>query len=162
LGNLESTQANTTRIRDNRKRGTAGSFLKEKISIDAKLSFVSAYFTIYAYDALKEKLDSINSLRFLFGEPHFIQTLDPEKTAKKAFRIEDDSLDLANKLEQKYVAKECADWISSKVAIKSIKKPDFLHGKMYHIDNKQWLIQKEWTESTWNHVTGCTKSVVAA
>ena len=33
------------------------------------LSIVSAYFTINAYNALKESLDKIDGLRFLFGEP---------------------------------------------------------------------------------------------
>ena len=124
-----------TGIRDNRKRGTVGSFLREKIAGNADLSFVSAYFTIHAYHALKEELDAIERLRFLFGEPRFIQTLDPERTERKAFEIENDALNLANRLEQKRVAKECADWIASKVDVRSIKKPDFLHGKMYHIDN---------------------------
>ena len=40
-------------IRDNYERGSVGDFLKEKIQDGTKLSIVSAYFTIYAYDALK-------------------------------------------------------------------------------------------------------------
>mgnify|MGYP003412626374 CR=1 FL=1 len=32
-------------IRDNRNRGSVGDFLKEKISKDSSLAFVSAYFT---------------------------------------------------------------------------------------------------------------------
>ncbi|MCH8217521.1 MAG: hypothetical protein IH892_12225, partial [Planctomycetes bacterium] len=35
-------------IRDNHNRGKIGDFLKEKIKPDSKLSFVSAFFTIYA------------------------------------------------------------------------------------------------------------------
>jgi hypothetical protein len=87
-------------IRDNRpNRGTVASFLKEKIHPGAKLSFVSAYFTIYAYEALKEQLDQAERLRFLFGEPSFIQGIDPEKRQQKSFRIEDDVLKPTNKLE---------------------------------------------------------------
>ena len=53
-------------IRDNRpSRGTVGSFLKDKIHPGANLSVVSAYFTIYAYEALKEQLDQAERLRFL-------------------------------------------------------------------------------------------------
>jgi len=63
-----------------------GDFLKEKILQDSDLSFVSAYFTIYAYAALKDQLGKINHLRFLFGEPRFIQSLDPEKSEKKTFK----------------------------------------------------------------------------
>ncbi|MDA1044433.1 MAG: hypothetical protein O3C57_04335 [Verrucomicrobia bacterium] len=126
----------TSGIWDNHQRGVIGDFLRERIKPDANLSFVSAYFTIYAYAALKDQLESIEHLRFLFGEPRFIQSLDPEKTGKKAFRIEDDGLSLSNRLEQKRVAKECAQWLEGKVDVRSIIKPGFLHGKMYHSDNK--------------------------
>ena len=44
-------------IRDNHSRGTVASFLMEKIQDGATLSIVSAYFTIYAYDALKQSLE---------------------------------------------------------------------------------------------------------
>ena len=73
----------TSGIWDNHRRGTIGDFLREKIQPGSDLSFVSAYFTIYAYAALKDELDSIKRLRFLFGEPRFIQSLDPDKTDKK-------------------------------------------------------------------------------
>ncbi|MBW1938671.1 MAG: ATP-dependent helicase, partial [Deltaproteobacteria bacterium] len=132
---MTSSSLKASGIRDNHHRGTIGNFLKEKILQGSDLSFVSAYFTIYAYAALKEQLDQINHLRFLFGEPQFIQSLDPDKTEKKAFRIEDDALLLSNRLEQKRVAKECSDWLKSKVDVRSIIKPGFLHGKMYHMDN---------------------------
>jgi hypothetical protein len=37
-------------IRDNQGRGKVGDFLKDKIQVSSKLSIVSAYFTIYAYE----------------------------------------------------------------------------------------------------------------
>ncbi|MGH9962639.1 MAG: phospholipase D-like domain-containing protein, partial [Pyrinomonadaceae bacterium] len=120
-------------IRDNHTRGSVGDFLRDKIRSGSRLSVVSAYFTIYAFNALKEPLESIESLRFLFGEPRFLRSLDPEKTDKKAFKIEDEGLQVANRLEQKRVAKECADWVTRKTEIKSVRLSNFLHGKMYHI-----------------------------
>lgn len=122
-------------IRDNQGRGKVGDFLKEKIQNGSKLSIVSAYFTIYAYEQLKEKLSSIDHLNFLFGEPRFVKSLDPGKTGTKAYKIEDEKLALRNRLQQKSIAKECADWIREKVDIKSIKQANLLHGKMYHIHN---------------------------
>ena len=122
-------------IRDNQERGNVADFLKEKAASNSRLSIVSAYFTIYAYAALSEQLEGIESLRFLFGEPKFIQTLDPEKTDKKAFKIEDDGLALANRLQQKDVARRCAEWMTNKVEIRSIKDSNLLHGKLYHIDD---------------------------
>jgi len=65
-------------IRDNHNRGKISDFLKEKIKAGSNLSFVSAYFTIHAYHALKDELDKINRLNFLFGEPRFVKSLDPE------------------------------------------------------------------------------------
>ena len=47
-------------IRYNHHRETIGDFLKEKVLQGSDLSFVSAYFAIYAYAALKEQLDRIN------------------------------------------------------------------------------------------------------
>ncbi len=66
-------------IRDNHTRGTAGGFLKERIGAGSLLSVVSAYFTIYAYEALATELNQIDRLRFLFGEPGSIQTVDTQK-----------------------------------------------------------------------------------
>ena len=122
-------------IRDNRSRGKVSEFLKEKASGGSRLSVVSAYFTIYAYEALSKQLDEIESLKFLFGEPKFIQTLDPEKNDKKAFKIEDEGLELSNRLQQKEVARRCAEWIENKVEIRSIRESNLLHGKLYHIDD---------------------------
>lgn len=124
-------------IRDNVQRGSVGKFLQERIHPNALLSIVSAYFTIHAYEKLKTQLDAIEHLRFLFGEPTFLRALDPSKTEKKAFRIDDDGgIHLNNKLEQKRVARECADWIRARVDIRSIRQSGLLHGKMYHISNR--------------------------
>jgi SNF2 family DNA or RNA helicase len=125
--------SNNSGLRDNHTRGKVAEFLTEKIRDGSKLSVVSAYFTIYAYDALKETLERVGHLDFLFGEPSFVNRLDPTKTEKKAFIIDADGLELANKLQQKRVAKECADWIERKVDIKTIKQSNLLHGKMYHV-----------------------------
>ncbi|AVZ29748.1 modification methylase PaeR7I [Nodularia spumigena UHCC 0039] len=121
-------------IRDNRNRGTVGDFLKDKIELGAKLSIVSAYFTIYAFEALKQELCSIESLNFLFGEPRFIQSIGT-KTDRKAFKIEDTGIQLSSRLKQSKLARECQEWIQKKVNIRSIKESNLLHGKMYHIDN---------------------------
>jgi hypothetical protein len=52
-------------LRDNHTRGSVADFLSEKIHAGSKLSVVSAYFTIYAYDALKQALNKIDHLDFL-------------------------------------------------------------------------------------------------
>ena len=122
-------------IRDNHSRGKVADFLADRITSGSRLSVVSAYFTIYAYDTLSCELDKVEHLNFLFGEPRFISSLDPEKTDKKAFQIEDEGLELSNRLQQKEVARRCADWIRSKVDIRSVRHVNLLHGKLYHIDD---------------------------
>ena len=64
--------------------GTVADFLRDKIQDGSALSIVSAYFTIYAFDKLKDELTDIKELRFLFGEPSFIHRLDPEKNRKQS------------------------------------------------------------------------------
>lgn len=122
-------------IRDNHNYGCVGDFLKTVINSNSNLSIVSAYFTIYAYHQLKDQLEGINNLKFLFGEPTFIKSLDPEKKNLRNFKIEDDQLviPMENRLQQKSIARECAHWIIEKVDVRSMVKPNFLHGKLYHV-----------------------------
>ena len=122
-------------IRDNRLYGTVAQFLEEKSGNGSALSIVSAYFTIYAFDKLKASLTGIKELRFLFGEPSFIAGLDLEKQESKAFLLTEAGLELHNYLQQKDIAKACAEWIEEKVEIRSVRRANFLHGKMYYIDN---------------------------
>jgi hypothetical protein len=51
------TQPKSSGIRDNHYCGSVGDFLKLHIQDKSRLSVVSAYFTIYAYEALKDWLD---------------------------------------------------------------------------------------------------------
>jgi len=122
-------------IRDNHDHGIVGDFLKQVISTNSDVSIVSAYFTIYAYHHLKNNLDSINKLRFLFGEPTFIKSMDPDKVNTRDFKIEDDkiTIPLESRLTQKTIAQECSEWIKTKTEIRSMVKPNFLHGKLYHV-----------------------------
>lgn len=126
---------NLKSIRDNYSNGSVGDFLVDNIEDNSNLSFVTAYFTIYAYEKLKSQLDNVSSLRLLFGEPRFIKGVVSSTDAKN-YKIEDDKLviPVENRLQQKVLAKQCADWIRNKVEIKSMIRPDFLHGKLYHIE----------------------------
>ncbi len=124
-------------IRDNHSRGKAGEYVADLLTSNTEFSIVSAYFTIQAYDALKNKLEQIERLRFLFGEPKFLSSLDRDLKASREFRLTEHGLDLGNQLSQRKLAKDCADWIKRKVEIRSVKRTSFLHGKMYHIQNDE-------------------------
>ena len=125
---------NQSSIRDNRSRGSVGRFLRDNANADAALSIVSAYFTPSAYWLLKEQLNNIGGLRFLFGEPTFVQSLNADKS-RQSFGIADDGIALESCLRQKAEARECAAWLAKCAEIRSMVKPNFLHGKLYHIQN---------------------------
>ncbi len=121
-------------IVDNRSR-RVGDFLRGQLQREpgARLSIVSAYFTIYAYEALRDALESAGRVRFLYGDPQGIGDPDPAAETGKAFRIaEDGGIDLKQALAQKPLARDCAAWIRKQVDIRTVRKANFLHGKLYH------------------------------
>jgi superfamily II DNA/RNA helicase len=124
---------NSSGLRDNHGRGKAGDFLKNSILEGCDLSFVSAYFTVHAYHALRDNLETSAGLRFLFGEPSFIRNIEDDGKQSRRFSLSDEGLAVSNQLCQRKLAKDCADWITRKVAIRSVVRAGFLHGKMYHI-----------------------------
>lgn len=124
-----------SRIRDNNEYGKVADFLRDKIQPGSSLSIVSAYATINAFDKLRASLTDIGNLRFLFGEPDAIGGIDPSKTESKAFELGEEGLRLENHLTQSEIARACAEWIKEKGEIRSAQHSNFLHGKMYYIDN---------------------------
>ena len=60
-------------LRDNHTRGTVADFMKEKIQDASRLSVVSTYFTIYAYDAPKAVSTASRALIF-FSVSHPLST----------------------------------------------------------------------------------------
>ena len=98
------------------------------INKGSKISIAAACFSIYAYKELKEQLEQIDECRFIFTAPTFIK----EKTEKqkREFYIPrlnrenslygtEFELKLRNEMNQKAIAKECADWIKRKAIFKS-------------------------------------------
>jgi len=128
-----ATPFSASGIKDNYNRGILADFLWSHIKDGSPLSVVSAFFRVYTYDALKGYLDRIGHIDFLFGEPRFVRSLDPDKTEKKSLIIDMSGLKLADCPKQKRAVQECQDRILKKVSIESVKQTNFLHGKMYHI-----------------------------
>ena len=120
-------------IVDNRGR-QVGNFLRAAVGGGARLSVVSAYFTIYAYEALRRELEGAGGVRFLYGEPRGVGAVDPADAEPRAFRFNDDGgMELKQALVQRPLARACAKWIERLVEIRTVRKADFLHGKMYHV-----------------------------
>ena len=102
--------------------------LQKELKKGSRLSVASACFSIFAYKELKKQLDGISELRFIFTEPTFIAEKTPKE--KREFYIPRLSRErnlygtefevrLRNELNQKAIAKECAEWIRKKVVFKS-------------------------------------------
>jgi len=87
MNNQHKDTTKNSGIRDNHYFGKVGDFLNEKIQPNANLRFVSAYFSIFGFEALRESLSEIDKLRFLFGDPAFIKQIDAEQSKAKAFDI---------------------------------------------------------------------------
>ncbi len=116
-------------ILDNKKDKKVGEVLRKNIKEDAKLSILSAYFTIYAYSELKEELSQIESMRFLFISPTFNK--DEKDFSRREFFINKRErernilgdfyeIKLKNSLTSSGIARSCANWIRNKVEIKRI------------------------------------------
>lgn len=104
--------------------------LKETIKKGSKISVAAACFSMYAYQELKEQLNSVESFRFIFTEPTFSK--DKANKSKREFYIprinRENSLygtefeiKLHNEMTQKAIAKECANWVKNKAIFKTIK-----------------------------------------
>lgn len=127
---------------DNKSNGKVVDELKESIKKGSKISIISAYFTIYAFNELYKELKTIDSMRFIFTEPTFIKN---QEEITRQYYIErptnklggnEFEIRLRNELKGAYVAKECAEWIKEKVEFKSLKKSNPAQQRLIHIDNK--------------------------
>lgn len=124
-------------IRDNRARGAAHQFLSSRAVPGSNLSIVSAYFTSFAYDRMAETLNEISGLRFLFGEPRFLDSIDADSLCPPAFSLDEDGLSLTQGMRKSSAASRCADWIRERVEVRSVKRAGLLHGKLFHVDDRR-------------------------
>ena len=131
------------KILDNKKSKVID-VLRQGIKSGSKISALSAFFTIYAFDALKKQLQDVEEFRFLFVEPTFVK----DKEEKREFYIKrrdrekrlsgtEFEIRLKNELTQTQIAKECAEWIKDKTKFRSLKKPDKFSSKLFHVQQTE-------------------------
>ena len=113
-----------------------GDNLKETLQPGSRLKIAASCFSIYAFEALKAELDTIESLEFIFTVPTFLsgdatnQVTDKLSKERREFHIpkaqrerglygSEFEIRLKNKLTQRAIAKECADWMRRKAAFRS-------------------------------------------
>ena len=110
--------------------------LKQVLSSgNSQISIAAASFSIYAYEALKEELEKVDCVNFIFTSPTFCT--DKSEKQKREFYIpklnrerslfgSDFEIRLRNRLTQRAIARECADWIRRKARFKT----NITHGSM--------------------------------
>lgn len=111
-----------------------GEDLKQELKHGSKVKIAASCFSIYAFAALKKELEQVDSLQFIFTSPTFVpaEATDkikkerrefhiPKPSAEKNFYGTEFEIQLRNKLNQRAIAKECADWILKKATFKSNK-----------------------------------------
>ncbi len=138
--------------------------LRAKLSEGTAVSVAAASFSIYAYEVLKEELEKVDELRFIFTSPTFVK--DRSKKEKREFFIpklnrernlygSDFEVKLRNRLEQKAIAKECADWIRRKVKFKSNASQEPMGGFL-HVQNQKPCAYVPFNEFTTTEL-GCER-----
>ena len=109
-----------------------GDNLKKNLRAKSRLSIAASCFSIYAYEALKKELEKIDGLEFIFTEPTFIadEVTDKLKKERREFFIPragrehslygtEFEIQLRNKLTQRAIARECAEWLRRKAHFRS-------------------------------------------
>ena len=95
------------------------------------MRIAASTFSIFAFEALREQLEQVEELRFIFTSPSFVTASDELPKAKREFYIpnwqpgeaslygSEFEIRLRNRLTQRAIARECADWVRRKVQFKS-------------------------------------------
>ena len=109
-----------------------GDDLKQTIKPGVRLKVAASCFSMYAFEALKTELEKLDELNFIFTSPTFIaqEATDKIRKERKEFHIpkadrerslygSEFEIQLRNKLTQRAIARECADWMRRKATFKS-------------------------------------------
>lgn len=109
-----------------------GDSLKQTVGPGAKVKIAASCFSIYAYEALKEELEAVEEVQFVFTSPTFVHGEATDKLPKERREFFIPKLErerslygtefeikLRNKLTQRAIARECAEWIRQKVTFRS-------------------------------------------
>ncbi|MCC7698559.1 helicase-related protein [Janthinobacterium sp. EB271-G4-7A] len=109
-----------------------GDDLKQTLNPGVRLKIAASCFSMYAFEALKTELEMIEGLDFIFTSPTFVtnEVADKIRKERREFHIpkvdrerslygSEFEIQLRNKLTQRAIAKECADWMRRKTRFKS-------------------------------------------
>ncbi|MCD1269889.1 DEAD/DEAH box helicase family protein [Microbacterium sp. MEC084] len=109
-----------------------GDDLKQEITPGSKVRIAASTFSIFAFEALRKELEGVSELEFIFTAPSFVadKVTDKLRKERREFFIPGDRAEssiagsefevrLRNRLTQRAIAKECAEWVRRKVTFRS-------------------------------------------
>jgi len=109
-----------------------GDDLKGTLRSGAKVRIAAPSFSIYAFEALKQELEGVEALQFIFTTPTFVAQEATDRVAKaprefhipqpdgeRGFHGSEFEIRLKNKLTRRAIARECAEWILRKAQFRS-------------------------------------------
>ncbi len=109
-----------------------GDDLRGEITPGTKVRIAASTFSIFAFEALRKELEQVSELQFIFTTPSFVteKVTDKLRKERREFFIpggqaesslygSEFEIRLRNKLTQRAIAKECADWVRRKVTFRS-------------------------------------------
>ncbi|WP_262107555.1 helicase-related protein [Arthrobacter sp. Marseille-P9274] len=109
-----------------------GDDLRAEIVSGSKVRIAASTFSIFAFEALRKELEQVSELEFIFTSPSFVteKVTDKLRKERREFFIPAGHAEsslygsgfeirLRNRLTQRAIAKECADWVRRKVMFRS-------------------------------------------
>lgn len=109
-----------------------GDDLKAELSPGSKLRIAASTFSIFAFEALRKELEQVAELAFIFTSPAFAteEATDKIRKQRRQFFVSNSGAEstlagsefeikLRNKMTQRAIARECADWVRQKVTFRS-------------------------------------------
>lgn len=109
-----------------------GDDLRKEIKPGSKVKIVASVFSIYAFETLKDELEKVEELQFIFPAPTFVsegikgtvkkeskEFYIPKQLRESSIYGTEFEIKLRNQLTQRVIARECADWVREKVQFKS-------------------------------------------
>jgi hypothetical protein len=110
-----------------------GDDLRSEIRPGSKLRIAASTFSIFAFEVLRKELEHIEELEFVFTSPSFVTEKATDRLPKerREFFIphagsgestlygSEFEIRLRNKMTQRAIARECAEWVRAKVRFRS-------------------------------------------
>jgi hypothetical protein len=109
-----------------------GDDLKSTITPGSRVRIAAATFSIFAFEALRKELEQVAELQFIFTSPSFVtgeatdklrkerrQFFIPANGAESSLFSSEFEIRLRNKLTQRAIARECAEWVRQRVRFRS-------------------------------------------